>query len=101
VTGSQDEAGLAIMAALAAKHLREPYSLSAIPLIFEDGEWQDWIPPKGHPLDRTFKQMHIDGIGPLYSEQKKLLDAVHVGSSRPWYHFSSHLSSGLLSMVCS
>jgi putative transposase len=29
------------------------------------------------------------------------IPARYVGSSRPWYHFSSHLSSGLLSMVCS
>jgi hypothetical protein len=77
VTGSEDEAGLAIMAAMAEKHLQEPYSLSGVPLIFEDGTWQDWTPPEGHPLHRTFKQMEINWIGPLYHEQAKLLNAVH------------------------
>ncbi len=65
VTGSEDEAGLATMAAMAEKALQEPYSLSGVPLIFEDGTWQDWLPPEGHPLYRTFKQMEINWIGPL------------------------------------
>ncbi len=37
MTGSEDEAGLAILAAIADKPLREPYALSGVPLIFEDG----------------------------------------------------------------
>jgi hypothetical protein len=77
VTGSEDEIGLAMMAAMAEKHLQEPYWLSAIPLIFEQGEWQDWIPPEGHPLHRAFKQMEIKWFGRMYADQAKLLNAVH------------------------
>jgi hypothetical protein len=77
VTGSEDEAGLAIMATMAEKALEQPYSLSAVPLIFEDGTWQDWSPPEGHALHRTFKQMEIKWLGPLYHEQSQLLNAVH------------------------
>jgi hypothetical protein len=77
VTGSEDEAGLATMAAMAEKHLQEPYWLSAIPLILEDGEWRDWILPEGHPLHRAFKQMEIKWLGGLYADQTKLLNAVH------------------------
>jgi hypothetical protein len=77
VTGSDDEAELATMAAMAEKHLQEPYWLSAIPLIFEDGGWRDWIPPEGHPLHRVFKQMEIKWLGGMYADQAKLLNAVH------------------------
>ncbi|MGO9919413.1 MAG: hypothetical protein ACLQIB_32530 [Isosphaeraceae bacterium] len=77
VTGSEDEAGLATMCAMAENHLQEPYSLSGVSLIFEDGTWQDWLPPEGHPLHRSFKQMEITWTGPLYHEQAKLLKGVH------------------------
>jgi hypothetical protein len=77
VTGSDDEAGLAAMAALGEKHLQEPYWLSAIPLIFEQGEWRDWIPPEGHPVHRAFKQMEIRWLGGMYADQAKLLNAAH------------------------
>jgi hypothetical protein len=77
VTGSEDEVGLATMAAMGEKHLQEPYWLSAVPLIFEDGEWQDWILPEGHTLHRVFKQMEIKWLGGMYADQAKLLNAVH------------------------
>jgi hypothetical protein len=77
ITGSEDEAGLAIMAAMAEKGLEQPYSLSAVPLIWEDDDWKDWMPPHDHPLHRTFKQMKIKWLCPLYHEQKELLVAVH------------------------
>ncbi len=77
VTGSEDEARLVIMAAIAEKQLEEPYSLSGVPLIFHDGDWQDWVPLEGHPLFRAFKEMEIKFLGPLYHQQKELLDAIH------------------------
>ncbi len=77
VTGSDDDGGLTIMATLAEKGLEKPYPLSGVPLIFEDGEWQDWLPPEGHAFHRAFTQMAINWIGPLYHEQAKLLNAVH------------------------
>jgi hypothetical protein len=77
VTSSEDEAGLATMAAMAEKHLQEPYWLSAISLILEDSEWRDWTPPEGHPLHRAFKQMEIKRLCGLYADQAKLLNAVH------------------------
>jgi hypothetical protein len=77
VTGLEDEAGLGTMVAMAEKPLQEPYSLSGVPLIFEGGAWQDWLPPEDHPLHRAFKQMEIKWLGPLYHEQKKTLEAIH------------------------
>ena len=59
VTGSEDEASLAIMTAMAEKPLEEPYSLSAVPLIFENSEWRDWVPPDGHSLLVEFGPSHM------------------------------------------
>jgi hypothetical protein len=77
VTGSEDELGLKMMAELASQALGGPYTLSGVPLILEDREWTDWMPPADHPLYRQFKQNETNWIGPVYSVQKQLLDAAH------------------------
>ena len=77
ITGSDDEVGLAIMARLASQAIEEPYALSGVPLILDDGAWLDGMPPDDHPSLRQFKQVETNWLGPLYFEQKKLLDAVH------------------------
>jgi hypothetical protein len=77
VTGSEDQLGLTMMADLAEKALEEPYALSAVPLILDDAEWADWMPPEDHPLHRRFKKLETNWIGPLYFEQKRLLDEIH------------------------
>lgn len=77
VTGSEDEVGLKIMADLAADALAGPYMLAGAPLILEDGEWTDWMPPRDHPVYPGFKKMATRWLGTLYAEQKRLLDASH------------------------
>jgi hypothetical protein len=66
-----------MMAELAGQALGGPYTLSGVPLILDDREWTDWMPPADHPLYGRFKQMETNWIGPLYSVQKQLLDAAH------------------------
>jgi hypothetical protein len=77
LTGLEDEVGLAMMAELASQALNEPYALSGIPLILEEGAWSDWMPPEDHPLHRRFRQIETNWLGPLYAEQKQLLDEIH------------------------
>jgi hypothetical protein len=77
ITGSEDEAGLAMLAELGAKGLQESYVLSGVPLILEEGAWADWMPPTEHPLHRRFRGLEANWLGPVYLEQKKLLDAAH------------------------
>ena len=77
ITGSDDPAGLQIMADIAQKGLAEKYTLSGIPLILEDGAWTDWMPPQDHPVWRRFRDIEVQFVGSLYAEQKKLLDAIH------------------------
>jgi hypothetical protein len=76
VTGA-DAAGLAMLAALAALGLEESYKLSGIPLVLDGDAWTDWRPPPGHPSYRAFLDMVLKTLGPLDTEQKPLLDALH------------------------
>jgi hypothetical protein len=73
--GSEHPASLTVIAVLAQKAPEEPHSPSAIPLILEGGERQDWMPPENHPLHRKFQEMELNWIGRLYHAQKQLLDA--------------------------
>jgi hypothetical protein len=77
LTGTEDEVGLAMMAELAEKALREPHPLSGVPLILDDEAWADWMLPEDHPLHRRFKQIETNWLGVRYAEQKKLLDDIH------------------------
>jgi hypothetical protein len=77
ITGSDDELGLKMMAELAGQALGGPYTLSGVPLILNDREWEDWIPPEDHPTHCQFHKMATAWLGSLYSEQKQLLDAFH------------------------
>jgi hypothetical protein len=77
VTGSEDVAGLEIMADFMENRMPPPYSLSGVPLIFENSEWRDWMPPVHHPLHRRFKQIESKWLGELYAQQTELLRAVH------------------------
>jgi hypothetical protein len=77
ITGSDDELGLKLMAELASRNLGGPYTLSGMPLILNDREWEDWMPPADHPSYRSFQKMAIGWLGGLYAEQKQLLEATH------------------------
>jgi hypothetical protein len=63
-----------MMAELAGKNLGGPYTLSGVPLMLTDREWEDWMPPPDHPLRRAFHKMATGWLGRLYAEQKQLLD---------------------------
>jgi hypothetical protein len=76
VTGSDDEAGLTALAALARHGLTQPYSLSAIPLILEDGQWQDWLIPPDHPNHADFHQLELSWLAPLYDHQESDLKQI-------------------------
>jgi hypothetical protein len=77
LTGTDEEAGLAMMAELAEKALLEPYPLSGVLLILDDGVWADWMPPEDHSLHHRYKQIETNWLGVRYAEQKKLLDDIH------------------------
>lgn len=74
-TGEDDEKGLAMMAGMAEEAVDAPYPLAAAPMVWEDGEWRDWMPPEGHPSRPAFEQMRSNWLGPIYAQQKEMLEA--------------------------
>lgn len=65
------------MADLANKQVGQPYSLGGTPLILQDGEWLDWMPPPICPSYAKFRELELRFLGSLYADQKLLLDAAH------------------------
>jgi hypothetical protein len=74
ITGSQSVAGLRILSARARQALGEPRPISTIALVLAGDEWQEWLPPLGHPLYQEFALLRMQTLGQHYAEQKELLD---------------------------
>ena len=69
--------GLKTMVDLATKQASEPHSLSGTPLILEDGESVDWMPPPTYPAYAKFRDLELGFLFQIYSDQKQLLGAAH------------------------
>src|SRR5262245_6969680 len=77
ITGTEDEEGPRTMAELAEEAMGDEYPLTAGPLLFEDDWWVDWMRPEGHPLRQTFRELQLKWLGPVYEEQKTLIDSLN------------------------
>lgn len=77
ITGEDDEGGLAILATVASEQIDQNYRLSGVALVLDGDEWVDWMPPEGHPLHGTFRDLETKFLWPEYRDQKELLDTLH------------------------
>jgi hypothetical protein len=77
LTGSEDEAGLGIMAAAAEAATQQPRPIHTMPIRLEFGSWTPFLPPKELPAYLRFKQMMINSQGQDYEEQRALLTTTH------------------------
>ena len=77
VVGSEDVEGLAGMAKLADKAMKEPRPISGIALRLDGDEWVPWLPPSSHPSYKQFQQLRLQSLGQDYAQQKDLLDKLH------------------------
>ena len=77
VTGSDDVAGLASMAKLAAKAMEEHHGISGIALRLDGDEWTPWMPPSDHPAYKDFQRLQLQSLGHEYAQQKDMLDKLH------------------------
>lgn len=78
MTGSQSEVGLKMMVELAVTELSEnPRPLIATPLIYLDGQWQDWEFPSDHPSYEEYRRCLLGWKQFEYDNQKKLLDEIN------------------------
>jgi hypothetical protein len=77
LTGSEDAKGLTLLAALAAKALDDPRSISGIALRWDGAQWAPFLPDSAHPASRQYQGMWVQTLGPDYTQQKELLNALH------------------------
>jgi hypothetical protein len=77
VTGSDDEDGLGMMAALAEEAFEHPRYLSCTPLRLAGDDWVSWSPPHNHPHLPKFRLLEVKSLFTNYERQKELLDALH------------------------
>jgi uncharacterized protein YtpQ (UPF0354 family) len=77
VTGSEDNAGLEAMIALAKKAFDQPRTVSGAALRLEGDEWNRWMPEADHPHYEELHGLWLRSQGQDYAEQKELLDKLH------------------------
>lgn len=105
VTGAEDEVGLKVIVDLAEKGLQDTRHLSGTAMtLTADGEWLDWLPPKGHPLEPQFVRLAAESIGTDYANQKQLLDDLHERTATDifvaTFSGSTHKVTGRLTSFC-
>jgi hypothetical protein len=82
VAGSEDEAGLSHMAALAEKALNHARPISGLAFLLDNETWRPWLPAADQPLHDHFRLLQLQSFGRDYAVQKALLDALHEKTGR-------------------
>ena len=78
ITGSDDEAGLALLLKRAEEGYREAARpLCPLPLCLDDDQWVDWMPDSSHPLYKEFRDFELKVLHGDYEEQKPELEKLH------------------------
>lgn len=73
VTGSENDTGLEVLAALAEEGLKQARPISGRLLRLEGDTWEDWLPPPDHPQAIVFGNLARKTAWQDYSEQRTLL----------------------------
>lgn len=77
VTGSEDPAGLQIMAKIAEESFQKPRPISTIALQLVGDDWESWLPAEDSPVFDAFHELKLRTIGMEYNDQKEFLDQIH------------------------
>jgi hypothetical protein len=77
ITGDEDEASIAVVAATVQDLLNSPRPLPAFPLVLQDEVWQIWDVPKFHPSAQIIANLSNYGFNDIYGLQKAVLDLEH------------------------
>ena len=77
ITGSEDEAGLAVMIKAAEDSFDKPRPISTIAVRLEGDAWETWLPEPSSPHHAKFHELKVRTVGMEYNDQKDLLDQIH------------------------
>lgn len=75
ITGSDDEVGLGMMAAVAEKKKGEARPLCPIPVRLVDDDWETWMPADSSPHFEKFRLLALQYYADEYATQKQQLEA--------------------------
>ncbi len=82
VTGSDDDAGLGRIAAIAEPLLQEPRRVTGHAFVWRDGSWMSFAPEPGHPQHLAFRRLVYITEAQNYNEQKAVLDQQNQAAGR-------------------
>lgn len=77
ITGSEDDAGLEMMASIAESKADDPRPLCPIPMILSGGQWETWLPPTQHFQRKRFEVLAAQFVGGEYHDQQKRLESLN------------------------
>jgi hypothetical protein len=101
ITGSEDDAGLAVMIKAAEDSFDKPRPISTIALRLEGDNWESWLPEPSSPHYAKFHELKVRTIGMEYNDQKDLLDQIHANAGEDIFVASysavQHKESGRVS----
>jgi hypothetical protein len=104
ITGSDDDAGLAMIAALAEPELANPRSITGHALRWRAGEWTRFLPPPSAPAFIALQRMSMASDAQVASEQKTQLAAEQARAGVDLHIaelcLASHKASGAASTFC-
>ena len=80
ITGSEDEAGLAVMIKAAEDSFDKPRPISTIALRLEGDNWESWLPEPSSPHYAKFHELKVRTVGMEYNDQKELLEQIYAAA---------------------
>lgn len=83
VTGDEDEAGLATLAAWAEEAIAEPRVNSALAFRLEEDTWRPWLPPRTNPAWQKLKLLQLQTLASIAARQKEVLEALLEANGHP------------------
>jgi hypothetical protein len=77
LTGSDDIAGIAVIAAAAESEATHPRAIHPFAVRLSFGSWTPFLPPVDHPSHHKYKLMSLTSIGQDYQSQKDRLVSLY------------------------
>jgi Protein of unknown function (DUF1444) len=81
LTGSEDEAGLAVLVGLIEEHMEGPRPLSAVPVVYDGKTWLPFLPDRQSPVYERLRLLQLRSAVREYEDQKECLSTLYEQTS--------------------
>jgi hypothetical protein len=100
LTGSEDDQGLANIAAIAENELNTPWPVHGAALRLESGIWVPFLPSPDHPVYERFRAFQFQSEGNQYEAQSRFLKTHYPNSQVATYMGLTERESGKSGSGC-